>query len=271
VLFLQATIGDQAVAGLLQRTIARGNDDVVQDRNLAATILSGGPNGITPPLVNSTEIPVPHGMAAATERALNKPTIDVSREGWFSGPYHARVTAVGQNTVSGRAYIPNNPPWVIDAAEAPRVAMNGLGGGVGPGVQDLGPGTIDALDHRDSTRFAARGDAGDPAFLAAIRQHELHHAADHWRAAQLVLGPWDRALQDQQVSGRKQTAATREEARAKVYAEASGTPAELAAALERLWLQFDAEFHATAAGRRSDIKRFSISADASDVVGYYDY
>src|SRR5205823_10476272 len=142
----------------------------------------------------------------------------------FSGNYRARVTAMPTNTVSGKASIPRNPPWVVDPAEAPRVVMNGLGGGAGPGVVDLGPGSVDDLDQRDSTRFTARGDAGDANFLAAIRTHELHHAADHWRAAQIVLGPWDRALQDQMTSGRVHEAPTKDAAKAKVYEEATGTP-----------------------------------------------
>jgi hypothetical protein len=56
-------------------------------------ILAGGANGITPPLLNGTEMPVPNGMAAAAERALNKPTISVEREGFLRGNYRARVTA----------------------------------------------------------------------------------------------------------------------------------------------------------------------------------
>lgn len=268
---LQRGAGNQAVTRLLQRAVVHGADQVVQDRNLAATILAGGANGITPPLVNGTEMPVPNGMAAAAERALNKPTISVEREGFFSGNYRARVTGVPTNTISGRAYIPQNPPWVVPAAEAPRVVMNGLGGGGGAGVTDLGPGTVDTLDRRDTTRFAAHGDAGDAVFLAAIRAHELHHANDHWLAAQAIVGPWDRALKEQMDDGRVHEAPTKDAARAKVYTEASATPAELATALERLWVQLDSDFHATHEGRRSDVKRFSVSNDGSTVDAYYDY
>jgi hypothetical protein len=271
VLDLQRTIGNQAVTQLIQRALVHGADQVAQDRNLAAAILSGGANGITPPLVNGTEMPVPAGMAAAATNALRKPTISVSRERLFSGNYRARVTGMPTNTIAGKAYIPRNPPWVVNGAEAPRVAMNGLGGGGGPGVVDLGPGSVDTLDQRDTTQFTAHGDAGDPTFLAAIRAHELHHAADHWRAAQAVLGPWDRALQDQMDSNRVHEAPSKDAAKAKVYEEAMGTPAELGAALDRLWVQFDTDFHATPAGRRSEVKRFSINADGSTVDAYYDY
>jgi hypothetical protein len=271
VLALQRSIGNQAVGHLIQRAVVQGNNQIVQDRNLAQTILTVGPNGLTPPIVNGTEMPVPNGLAAAAERALRKPTISTSREKLFSGNYRARVTGVPTNTVSGKAYIPRNAPWVVNPAEAPRVVMNGLGGGAAPGVQDLGPGSVDDLDRRDSTRFEAHGANGDANFLAAIQVHELHHAQDHFNAAQIVLGPWDRDLQDQMTTGRVHEAPSKEEAKAKIYEEATGTPAELGAALERLWIQFDNDFHATPAGRRSDVKRFSVSADASSVDAYYDY
>ncbi|HEX2724422.1 MAG TPA: hypothetical protein VHN20_01240, partial [Beijerinckiaceae bacterium] len=182
-----------------------------------------------------------------------------------------RVTGVPTNTISGRARIPRNAPWVVPDAEAPRVVMNGLGGGVGPGVTDLGPGTVDTLDRRNTTRFAAHGDAGDAVFLAAIRTHELHHANDHWLAGQAILGPWDQALKDQMDDGRVHEAPTKDAARAKVYEEASGTPAELAAKLESLWVQLDSDFHATDEGRPSQVKRFSVSNDGSSVDAFYDY
>src|SRR4051794_41905560 len=135
-------------------------------------------------------MPIPNGMAAAAERALNKPTISVEREGFFSGNYRARVTAAPTNTISGRAKIPQNPPWVVPAAEAPRVVMNGLGGGGGPGVTDLGPGTVDTLDRRETTRFPAPGHAGGAPFLSATPTHARHPANDHPRAAAAVPCPW---------------------------------------------------------------------------------
>ncbi len=133
-------------------------------------------------------------------------------------------------------------------------------------------GSCDTLDRRNQpTKFTVKGHSGDAEFLEAIRLHEMHHADDHWRAAQAVLAPWDLALQDQQTSNRGHTAPTAAAAKDKVYVEAGGTPDDIATKLDTLWVQLDSDFHASHEGRRSVIKQYSVNADGSDAVGWYDY
>jgi hypothetical protein len=172
--------------------------------------------------------------------------------------------------VGANVKYPRNPPWVVPKADPVRVSMVALGGG--HQGANVGAGSCDTLDARNGkTQFTVKGNAGDAQFLEAIRQHALHHADDHWRAAQAVLAPWDLALQDQQRSNRGHTAPTAPEAKGKVYAEAGGTPEEIAAKLDTLWVQLDSDFHATHEGRRSELKQYSVNADGSDAVGWYDY
>ena len=269
---LQRSAGNQAVGRLLQvqRNVVRGAATLRQDRNLADAILSGGANGITPPVLNTTEIPILQGTQAAAARAIKPPKISTKRAGFLSGDYTATVTSVPTNTVGANVYYPRNPPWITPAADPTRVAMVALGGGF-QGA-NVGAGSCDTLDRRSQpTKFTVKGHGGDAEFLEAIRLHEMHHADDHWRAAQAVLAPWDLALQDQQRSNRGHTAPTAAAAKDKVYVEAGGTPDEIATKLDTLWVQLDSDFHASHEGRRSVIKQYSVNADGSEAVGWYDY
>ena len=150
-----------------------------------------------------------------------------------------------------------------------RVGMIALGGGQ---ATNIGKESTDVLDARSGkTRFQAKGLKSDSNFHEKIRQHELHHANDHWRAAKATLVPWDMGLQEQLGGRQVKRGDTPKEAQDAVFEDAGGSVEDVVAQMDRLWVELDKAFHESTDRRRSDVQQYKIEDRGAKATGWYNY
>ena len=124
ILGLQRSAGNRATTAIVQRVLTRQDPGMIQDRNLADTILHASANATTPVVVNDIELPQ-QGLGAAAAAALNTPQINIVHQP--QGGYTATVTQEPNNTLGANVKYPTDPPWRYHQADADRVER-ALGG-----------------------------------------------------------------------------------------------------------------------------------------------
>ena len=268
VLDLQRSAGNRATTAIVQRVLTRQDPGMIQDRNLANTILHASANATTPVVVNDIELPQ-QGLGAAAAAALNTPQFNIVHQA--QGGYTATVTQEPNNTLGANVKYPTDPPWRYHQADADRVER-ALGGRSDANKAKKRSQPWGVMTRRQGAfLFRARGEEGDGTFHRQIRDHELHHVADHWTAALNVLGPWDQALRIFQRAGRTFQGATPQAAEAAVYAAAGLTPQQAGTNLDTEVTTLSNNFHQTPAGRTSDIRHYRIGNNADRVDGWFGY
>lgn len=234
---LQRVAGNRAVSGLLQRKLSgtlvanvTTPYQPARDRLLGQFTL-----GYTPPLLNGQRIEERGGRAAA-QQALNRPTLDVQQTG--PQTFRARVAAEPVNAVSSDQELMVNPPWTAAGTGHQLIlACEGLGDSIR--MEKWQNGTVEVT-----------GDGNDPQQLAAqVKAHEDYHAVDNLNAAADIIGSWDGALDQIRQKDRVFEAVTAEEAEARLYRAAGGTPDAIASRVTDEWMAKSDAYHRTAAGK----------------------
>lgn len=264
-LALQRAVGNRAVAAVVQRQLTRSPTLQSTPFNLATNIVTGRELGITPAIINGNEIPVDAGSAAAIEAALVAPTVATTQSGT---QFRARATAP-VNTVGAHVKLPQPCPATTVDSPA-RIAMR-----LGLAEDKVRHGWIyrsakvEVLDRRQANTTATiHGEPSDKQFDAEIKAHEMHHADDHWAAAQQILGAWDQKLSNPATVG---TGATAAEAEANLHQAAGGTPRQVARQLDAELNRRNDVFHNSDEGRQSGLKGYWIERDGSKVIAHWGY
>jgi len=226
-----------AAGGVVRRkaTFVAGNPR--DERNAAELIITGGPAGVTVPMLNGKMI----RNSADAQSAVAEPGIESTPK--KGGGVQCSIKTVPENTGSYDESVLSSGPWVF---QTPKAAVPGYLGW----TQCRGAG---------NTTVTAHGKPRDIDVAKANRTHEDHHATDDEKAFNDTLGEWDAKLT--QASNDKKvfegdSASLCERA---ISAEVGGTAKSVAA---RFWGSVDAAgdaFHRTAGGGTLGIS--SSSAD----------
>jgi hypothetical protein len=220
-------------------------------------------------MVNNQVMPVPHGTADAATKALHVPTVSVTPAADGAG-HLAQVTQAPTNTIGAEVRYPTPPVWTDPKAQAVRIASVAIGGESVPKRREFSA-PLNTLDKVDTVRFRARGELGDKEFRQQILDHELHHADDHWTAAQTVMSAWDAALTQAQATRQTFHGDTPAAARGAALQAAGGTAEQLGKGLDAEWSRLDETFHASPAGAPSDMSHYYVEPDGSQVDAWYEY
>lgn len=264
-LALQRAAGNRAVAAVVQRQLTRSPTLQSTPFNLATNIVKARELGITPVMVNGNEIPVDAGSAASIEAALVAPTVATTQ----SGTQFTARAAAPVNTVGAHVKLPQPTPATTVDSPALIAMRLGLAEDKVRHGWIYRSAKVEVLDRREAdTTATIHGEPSDKRFDAEIKAHEMHHADDHWAAAQQIIGAWDRKLSNPVTVGRGATAA---EAEANLYQAAGGTVRQVARQLDAELTRRNDVFHASDEGRQSGLKGYWIQHDGSKVIAHWGY
>jgi len=227
---LQAIPKQQIIPSLLgapalQRTASFAAGAVHAVNNTAVQIATGGPAGITLPMLNGANLT----STASARAAIRRPTLTgrstaTGVECW--------VDSVPTNTGSFDETVLNSGPW---STVTPKVNV----------ALRLG---LPACAVGGNATLTANGRPSDADVAKANRTHEDHHAADHRIAFNSTIGNWDTLLTAAWISNQIFSGPDVATCEASLYAAMGGTPESIADDYFNSCLAAGAAFHATPAG-----------------------
>ncbi|MBZ5522843.1 MAG: hypothetical protein LAP21_11450 [Acidobacteriia bacterium] len=226
-------------APVIQRQLSWHEGARTKVTNLTGPILDFTDFGVTPSIVNGTEIPP--GDAAA---ALLGPAILFNR--LEHGGVEASIHAEPINVISYRMELPSDPPWVrqatVDHASSALEMLSkfSISHAVAP-------------DRDAVITVEAKGLPSDGGFAALVEQHEDVHVRELAEVVHEILLPWDTRIAQFRVQGRKFVGENEVAAAALLYEALGGTAAQVGARFNNALRDRGLAFHHTGEGSSPEI------------------
>lgn len=235
--------GTRAVGKVIRRkaTFTAGNPR--EERNAAELIVTGGPAGVTLPMLNGKII----RNTADAEGAVKEPEIESTPK--KGGGVQCRVKTVAENAGSYDESVLSAGPWVFQTPRANVPRSLGLTPCRGEG----------------DTTVTAHGKPSDADVAKANRTHEDHHATDDEQAFKDTVGKWDEKLTQAEKDKRVFEGESAAKCETAIYAATDGTPKSVAG---RYWGSVDAAgkaFHRTAGGGTLGISSATVDPGCAHV------
>lgn len=198
---------------VVQRQLTWREGPRAKVKNLTGPILNFTDFGITPVMVNQTEIPP--GNAAA---ALLGPAILINP--LEQGGVEASIAAEPINFVGYRMELPTDPPWIQQATVAHANAALGM-------ISAFSISEHVAPDRDAVINVEAKGLPSDAGFAALVEQHENVHVQELIELITEILVPWDARISEFRLQQRVFAGEDEDQARALLFEALGGTAAQV--------------------------------------------
>ena len=211
-------------AGITQRAASFAAGTITNNKNIAAGVIAGDfAMGFTPPTLNTNTI----GSVADAQAAIQAPTLGAQANP--DGTAGASVATVPTNTASFAMELPSSGPWTTVTSKA-KVATFFSGRKLAAQAGCSGA---------DDSNFSLKGQPTDADFAANVKTHEEIHHADHERAFNSVIVPWDTKLEAAKTAASGFNGPTQAKAEAALYAAMGGTPNQIAEKQFNEWIRLN--------------------------------